>query len=98
MKFPDYSNDELMEIARKMVKDKEYEISKEAEWKLRDYIQRQRYENPHHFSNGRLIRNLIEKAVRKQAIRILYGGNYDRQSLLTLKSEDFLSDYEEDKV
>lgn len=98
MKFPDYTNDELMEIARKMVKDKEYDISKDAEWKLRDFIQQQRYEKPHNFSNGRFIRNLIEKAVRKQAVRILYSGKYDRESLLTLTSEDFLVDIDENKV
>lgn len=89
MNFPDYTNDELMQIARKMTNDKQYELTKEAEWKLRHYLQELRHERAHNFSNGRLVRNLIEKAVRKQAVRILYSGNYDRQTLLTLTKEDF---------
>ncbi len=89
MNFPDYSNDELMEIAKKMLKEREYEMSKEAEWKLRDYIQNLRVERSFNFSNGRLIRNLIEKAVRAQAVRLLYSGKYDRKNLLTLSKEDF---------
>ncbi len=92
MNFPDYTNDELMAIAKKMVKEREYVISKEAEWKLRDYIQNLRVERSFNFSNGRLIRNVIEKAVRAQAVRLLYSGQYDRQNLLTLTKDDFKLD------
>lgn len=92
MKFPDYTNDELMEIANKMVIEREYEISTEAKRKLLDYLQSLRIERSYNFSNGRLIRNLIEKAVRAQAVRLLYQGTYDRKSLLTLTKEDFKID------
>lgn len=89
MKFPDYSNDELMEIARRMATEREYEISKEAEWKLFEYLQSLKVERSYNFSNGRLIRNIIEKAVRAQAVRLLYRGQYDRNALLLLTKEDF---------
>lgn len=92
MNFPDYSNDELMEIAKIMVKEREYELSKDAEWKLREYLQTLKFERSYNFSNGRLIRNLIEKAVRAQAVRLLHYGKYERQHLLTLTKEDFKLD------
>ncbi|OIJ13082.1 stage V sporulation protein K [Anaerobacillus alkalilacustris] len=89
MKFPDYTNDELMEIAKKMLNEREYVISTEAEWKLRDYLQSLRVERSYNFSNGRLIRNVVEKAVRAQAVRLLHEGKYDRETLLTLTKDDF---------
>lgn len=89
MKFPDYTNEELMEIARRMTADREYEMSKDAEWKLHDYLQSLKVERSFNFSNGRLIRNIIEKAIRAQAVRLLYQGQYDRASLKTIKKEDF---------
>jgi stage V sporulation protein K len=92
VKFPDYTNDELIEIARKMVKDREYEMEREAELKLRGYLQSLKAERSYNFSNGRLIRNVIEKAVRAQAVRLLYQGKYDRKALLALTKDDFKVD------
>ncbi|RXI97925.1 stage V sporulation protein K [Anaerobacillus alkaliphilus] len=89
MKFPDYTNDELIEIARKMVDDREYVMEREAELKLRDYLQSLKAERSENFSNGRLIRNIVEKAVRAQAVRLLYLGKYDRETLVTLTKDDF---------
>ncbi len=89
VKFPDYSNEELIEIAQKMVKDREYKFDREAELKLRDHLQTLKAERSYNFSNGRLIRNIVEKAVRTQAVRLLYKGKYDREALETLTKDDF---------
>ncbi|HHY73382.1 MAG TPA: stage V sporulation protein K [Bacillus bacterium] len=91
IEFPDYTVDELMEIAQKMVKERQYVFSKEAEWKLREKIQSIKYnKSPHVFSNGRYVRNVIEKAVRKQAMRLLMNDLYNKKDLETILSEDLV--------
>src|SRR5699024_6010399 len=42
--FGDYSVDELIKIARKMAREREYQLTKGAEWKLKTYLYKQRQE------------------------------------------------------
>lgn len=44
--------------------------------------------SPAKFSNGRFVRNTIEKAIRTQAMRLLLVDHYDKKDLLTIKSHD----------
>lgn len=91
IEFPDYTVEQLMEIAQKMVKERQYVFSKEAEWKLREQLQAIKYNrSPHVFSNGRFIRNVIEKSVRTQAMRLLLNESYDKKELETIRSEDLI--------
>lgn len=87
--FPDYTANELMEIGRRMVGEKEYILSKEAEAKLKDHLLYVKGVKGEHFSNGRYVRNLIEKAIRSQAMRLLSESHLDKNILATLMSEDF---------
>src|SRR5690606_2500175 len=50
--FPDYSISQLMEIGDKMLKEKEYTLSHEAEKKLREHLIWVKTLNPASFSNG----------------------------------------------
>jgi stage V sporulation protein K len=95
IEFPDYTVDQLMEIAKKMMKERQYVFSKEAEWKLKEQLQTIKYNRAAHvFSNGRYIRNVIEKAVRTQAMRLLMNESYEKKDLETILSEDLVfSDY-----
>ncbi|WP_409292424.1 stage V sporulation protein K [Peribacillus sp. SCS-37] len=87
--FPDYTVEELMEIAGKMLKEKEYIFSADAERKIRAHLSYIKHEvNPVSFSNGRYIRNLIEKSIRAQAMRVLLGDSYDKTELITIRSVD----------
>jgi stage V sporulation protein K len=90
--FPNYSVDELMEISRRIATEREYTFSKEAEWKLKNHLVEilGTQHRDHSFSNGRYIRNIIEKAIRAQAMRLLIEDQYDREELITLKSQDLL--------
>lgn len=89
--FPDYSTDQLMEIGNRMLKEKEYTLSHEAEKSLRDHLLYvQNIQHPKSFSNGRYIRNIIEKTIRAQAMRLLMQNNYDRYELMTLRSNDLV--------
>lgn len=89
--FSDYNIDQLMEIADRMLKDKEYTLSHEAEKKLREHLYWiKTVLNPSSFSNGRYIRNIIEKSIRTQAMRLLMQNHYDRHELMTIRSNDLM--------
>ena len=44
--------------------------------------------SPISFSNGRYIRNIIEKTIRAQAMRLLMTDSYNKHELQTLRSQD----------
>lgn len=93
--FPDYSIIQLMDIGQRMLKEREYTFSHEAEKKLREHlIWVKTVLNPISFSNGRYIRNVIEKSIRAQAMRLLMQNTYDRHELVTIRSNDLV--FEED--
>jgi len=85
--FPDYDVPELMQIAELMVGDAEYRLSDEAETALREYIER-RIEQPR-FANGRSIRNAVDRARLRQAMRLFETeGNLGKAELVTIEAED----------
>ncbi|MGG1331924.1 stage V sporulation protein K [Bacillus haynesii] len=87
--FPDYSVSQLMDIAKRMMAEREYQFSPEAEWKLKDHLMAVKSTvSPAKFSNGRFVRNLIEKSIRSQAMRLLMGDCYLKNDLITIKSQD----------
>lgn len=89
--FPDYTTDQLMEIAYLMLDEREYVISREAERKLREHLVALRsFQSSVSFSNGRYIRNVIEKSIRAQAMRLLHENCYEKMDLMTLRSQDIL--------
>ncbi len=89
IEFPDYSVDQLVQIAGLMLKERQYVLTPQAEWKLRQQIQREKDTCLEAFSNGRFIRNLMEKALRNQAVRLLrHSGTPTKQELMELRPED----------
>ncbi|MEH7109927.1 AAA family ATPase, partial [Bacillus sp. JJ1764] len=91
--FPDYNIDQLMEIGGKMLVEREYALSHEAEKKLKDHLNWVKAVlSPTSFSNGRYVRNVIEKSIRTQAMRLLMINTYDRHELMTIRSNDLVFD------
>jgi len=87
--FPDYTVEQLMQIAKQMMAEREYSFSRDAEWKLKDHLVTIKNEtNPTSFSNGRYIRNIIEKSIRSQAMRLLVNDEYGRNDLMTIRTQD----------
>lgn len=86
--FPDYNVEQLMEIGKRMLNEKEYLLSHDAERKLKDHLSYVKTINPLSFSNGRYVRNIIEKSIRSQAMRLLNNNHFDRHDLLTIRSND----------
>ncbi|MEH7490804.1 stage V sporulation protein K [Neobacillus niacini] len=93
--FPNYTIEQLMEIASRMLDEREYSLSHEAEKKLKDHlIWVKAVLSPNGFSNGRYVRNIIEKSIRAQAMRLLLQNSFDKHELMTLRSNDLI--FEED--
>ncbi|UFU01120.1 stage V sporulation protein K [Radiobacillus kanasensis] len=89
--FDDYSVDELLLIAKQMTAEREYRLSKETEWKLRDYLSKQkRAQDNKGFSNARFVRNAIEKAIRKHAVRIVQKRHYSTEDLMLITKHDLI--------
>jgi stage V sporulation protein K len=86
--FPDYSVDQLMEISKRMLSEKEYQFSMDAEFTLKNHLRELLQQQPKSFSNGRYVRNVIEKTIRTQAMRLLMNETYDRSDLLTIQRQD----------
>lgn len=85
--FPDYTVDELMQIAQMMLEQQGYQLSEEGEQAFREYIAR-RVEQPR-FANGRSIRNAIERARMRQAKRLFDAKETpSREELLTIEADD----------
>ena len=89
--FPDYSEEELLAIAKLMLAQMNYRFSDEAEEVFRDYIHRRR--GMPHFANARSIRNALDRARLRQANRLFQarGRRLTRTDLVTLEAEDILA-------
>ncbi|TBL80206.1 stage V sporulation protein K [Paenibacillus thalictri] len=88
--FPDYTVDQLMQIAELMIKEREYVLVPQTEMKLRQHITQEKMNDSMSFSNARYVRNIIEKAMRHHAVRLLnqHTQQPSRQELMTIRPED----------
>eukprot|EP00871_Galdieria_phlegrea_P003871 jgi/Galph1/4485/GphlegSOOS_G3188.1 len=94
--FPDYEVEELVDIAKLMCRNLSYEFEPEAEEIFKKYLQK-RMAMPY-FSNARTVRNAVDRARMKAAVRIFNekvspssDGLVSRRELTILKPQDFVS-------
>jgi probable Rubsico expression protein CbbX len=77
--FPDYTGDELLQIAQKMVGEMNYEFDPAALTAMREYVDL-RIRQPH-FANARSIRNALDRARMRQANRLFDAAlNHDTKT------------------
>ncbi|MFO7151757.1 MAG: stage V sporulation protein K [Bacillota bacterium] len=89
IEFSDYTIEELLEIAKLMVEKRQYKLTPEALLKLEHILKEsQKNLNYDKMGNARLVRNLIEKAIRRQALRLINQKQISREDLIYIKSED----------
>lgn len=88
--FPDYTVDDLVEIANLMCEERQYKMAPAYVTKLRQIIQKEMNHPYHTFSNGRFVRNIIEKSIRNHALRIVKQPTSSKDDLMTLRAEDIL--------
>jgi stage V sporulation protein K len=90
IEFDDYTIKELIKIARQMAQEREYELTDRAETKLYSLLSRLRAQGGIERGNARTVRNIIEQAVRRQAIRLVdKKETINRRELMILNREDF---------
>jgi SpoVK/Ycf46/Vps4 family AAA+-type ATPase len=70
MVFEDYSPEELMEIANSILLEKEIKAKPEAEEHLKKYFQALYETKDKYFGNGRLVRKVMEDAIKHQHLRL----------------------------
>ncbi|MFZ7102623.1 MAG: AAA family ATPase [Peptococcaceae bacterium] len=88
IEFPDYTITELMEIAELMLKQRQYRLTPEAKFLLKATIQKRILLGQENSGNARMIRNLIEKAIRLQAVRLIGIKQLSRDDLILITAED----------
>ncbi len=85
--FPNYSTNELLAIANLMLKERQYILSINARGELRTILERESREF-RNSGNARLVRNIIERAIRRQAVRLLKEKEFGRNDLIRIIRED----------
>ncbi|HZK83165.1 MAG TPA: AAA family ATPase [Desulfosporosinus sp.] len=85
--FPDYSLDELLAIGNSMLKSRQYELTLGGTEALRGHLQNLLNTQPY-AGNARLVRNLVEKTVRKQAVRLFQKTSSSREELMQILPVD----------
>ncbi|MEC4883253.1 MAG: AAA family ATPase [Scytonema sp. PMC 1070.18] len=68
--FQDYTQDELLQICRKMASDERYTLSSAAEERIAYYLQRKREIDPQRFGNARAVRILLDEMKDRLALRV----------------------------
>jgi probable Rubsico expression protein CbbX len=89
--FPDYNADELLQIAELMLKEQNYRFSPGARDAFGRYMAA-RMSLPH-FSNARSVRNALDRARLRQAVRLFEtrGHAITVDDLMTLEPEEVLA-------
>ena len=87
--FPDYESDELLEIGKRMLQEQQYLLTEEAETSFLEYIEIRKTQP--FFANARSVKNALDRARMRQAIRICES---DPDKLLTKR--DLVTICEED--
>jgi probable Rubsico expression protein CbbX len=86
--FPDYDDGELVTIAETILTGMGYRLSDEARTALGDYVVRRRAQP--HFANARSIRNALDRARLRQAVRLFEQteGAVGAAALSTIEAAD----------
>lgn len=87
--FPNYTVEQLLQMLKEMAWQRDYDIRNDAVPYVKEILEVAKEYQQDRFSNGRFNRNLLEKAIRVQAVRLLKEGNYHKEALLTLVKDDF---------
>jgi len=86
--FSDYNSDELFQIALQMYIERDYELSNKCRWKLKCSLDEFVKKHHPHSGNARYVRNLVEKSIRLQALRIVDKDFLSRKDLMSIKDVD----------
>lgn len=83
IEFPDYTPSELLEIAELMLKKRQYRFTPEAREAFYRRIEEAVRSEPIP-GNARTVRNMVEKAIRRQALRLVSKTTATMDELMTI--------------
>lgn len=95
LEFEDYSQDELIQIFEKILKDRGFKLSDEKTKELvSDKIRFNKKKETVQSGNGRMIRNMIDEIIRNQSNRIAKQEEVTATDINVILSEDIGKKYE----
>ncbi len=86
IEFEDYSTDELLRIAEGMYAEQGYVLRNDAITLLRQVFDEGKKQPQ--FGNGRYVRNIFEKSLNSQAMRLSHTKTMNAETLSTITAED----------
>lgn len=86
--FADYNLEELLAIYKKIAEDNQYRLSPLAESKLSEMINETISNKDRSFGNGRFVRNLFEKSLQNQAVRLSKQPHTTAEELSLITEQD----------
>ena len=88
--FEDYQPEELLAIFEKICQSHNYQINSNAKKTLLNEFTDLYNSRDKNFGNGRLVRNIFEQTVAKQATRLARLTNVNKKMLMTITQKDLL--------
>ena len=88
VEFPDFTVKELATIFRQQAKKAKYTLSADVEKWIEPYISVLTKKKSKTFGNGRWVRNLFEKTLERQALRVVELKDPSREELITIRLKD----------
>jgi len=88
IEFNDYDGEDLFRIALQMYNERDYELSNRCRWRLKCILDEFARNRHPHSGNARYVRNLVEKSIRLQALRIVDRPVLNRKDLMTIEEAD----------
>jgi stage V sporulation protein K len=86
--FADYQPDELLDIFFKICHSHHYQLDIKAKKVLSTKFTELYNQRDKNFGNGRLVRNLFERTIEKQATRLSKVSNISKETMTTIMAED----------
>lgn len=86
--FPDYSQQELLEIAEQLCARRQYQLTVQTRLALLKMLNPPANSDDDNFGNARTVRNIIEKALRRQAVRLVAKTSLTREELMIIEPCD----------
>lgn len=88
IKFDDYTPEQLLEIMKCTAIKQDYILSEAAKMKALEHFKKICAHKPENFANARDARNYLERAMARQAGRIVAMKDVDKTTLMTIEPED----------
>lgn len=87
IEFPDYTDEELFQIAVKDAAENKYHLSSDGELAFKRLIAQEKVTNK--FGNARTVRNIINEAIERKSLNAGDLSQLSDEELTTLTAEDF---------